>query len=131
LGHARRLGRPNYTPVIIQVNQQHQLAGFQPYTHVTSLRYTQRRMDRTHYFISRTHMVALPSGESEGGIVTTRRNRYVAAAIRRALLPLALGTVAAMPVVAQETSDRNSQQLQEDVVTGIPDQRGIQPGFGQ
>ena len=49
----------------------------------------------------------------------TRTNRFVAAAIRRALFPLALGTVGAMPVLAQETTDSNSQQLQEVVVTGI------------
>ena len=64
-------------------------------------------------------MVALPSGTTEGGILITRTNRFVAAAIRRALFPLALGTVGAMPVLAQETTDSNSQQLQEVVVTGI------------
>jgi len=55
--------------------------------------------------------------------VLTRTDRFIAAAIRRALYPgasfLALGALGAMPVLAQETSDSDSQHLQEVVVTGI------------
>src|SRR3569833_2979683 len=86
--------------------------------------YTESRIAHTDYFISRAYMVALPSGRIErGGIVSTRTDRFIAAAIRRALYPgasfLALGALGAMPLLAQETSDSNSQHLQEVVVTGI------------